>query len=103
MTMIRDAILLKSKLKYWLDGLITRQIEVIAPVMTEMGVFFQPITSGEYALTDFKNPMIPPKEFFFPRSQLVFEYQKRKTALNVTPSPIDLSERVFFGIRPYDA
>jgi ferredoxin len=103
MTMIRDAILLKSKLKYWLDGLITRQIEVIAPVMTEMGVFFQPISSGEYALTDFKNPMIPPKEFFFPRSQLVFEYQKRKTALNVTPSPIDLSERVFFGIRPYDA
>ncbi|MHA2621661.1 MAG: 4Fe-4S dicluster domain-containing protein [bacterium JZ-2024 1] len=101
--MLRDVTLVKSKLKYWLDGLLVRRLEVIAPVMTDMGVYFAPITSGEDALSEYKNPMIPPKEFFYPRSQLIFEYQKRKAGLNVTPAPIDLSERVFFGIRPYDA
>ncbi len=93
----------EPKVRYWLDALLQRGLEVIAPVETEHGPYFQPIRSGEEAQLRGKNPILPPKEYFYPRNQVLFTYKKRKGAITVTPPPAELKERVLFGIRPYDA
>ncbi len=100
--MIQDAVILKPKVKYWLDGLLLRY-EVIAPADTGRMIEYIPIERGEDALLEFGLPPLPPKQYFFPKTDTLFTMQIRRGAATVQPAPIEAAERVIFGILPFDA
>jgi len=86
-----------------LMGVFVKTREVIAPVQGHGGeVIFYPIESTEDVAWDWQyvNAVLPPKRFFLPQTEAVFEY-KYDNGYKITPR-YDDRVRMIFGIRPCD-
>jgi len=90
----------KNALLKLLDRLI-KNYEVIAPVKIGEDYNFQRIgSSGEICLRDYKNTIFSPKEFFLPKSDTLFTFQKNRKVKVFSNIPDE--KRIIFGIRPCD-
>jgi sulfhydrogenase subunit beta (sulfur reductase) len=85
-----------------LIDLLLEKYRVFAPVKRGRLLRFQEISSGKEACLDFQNTKQPPKEVFFPQTEILFTYKKNEKGVEVGEPPSD-GERVLFGIRPCDA
>lgn len=90
--------LTQKGLEEWLTGLI-KEVRVVAPVNSQGLILYQPIQAVEEIAFGYQNTAISPKEFFFPRSEVLFTLSRngREPRLPV------VEESVFFGYRPCDA
>jgi len=89
----------KNRLSKFIDELIERY-EIFAPVKRGRFTGFEVISSGKEAFLDFQNSKQPPKEVFFPQTEILFKYNKSTAVEEVAPLS---RERVLLGIRPCDA
>jgi formate hydrogenlyase subunit 6/NADH:ubiquinone oxidoreductase subunit I len=81
-----------------------RSYQVFGPKQEGGEVRFGP-ADGE-VLLDYQNSRLSPKEFFFPQSERMFEFNadpKAEDAFLLKERPADLRPRLLFGIRPCDA
>jgi sulfhydrogenase subunit beta (sulfur reductase) len=76
--------------------------EVFAPVKKESLVFFERVSSGNEIFLDFQNTKKPPKEVFFPQTEILFTYDISKKGVEIEKIPA-LRKIVLLGIRPCDA
>lgn len=100
--MLTDVLIVKAKVKYWLEALLDKA-EVIVPKFTGTLIEYAPFRRGEEVMLEFKTPVLSPKIFFFPKSERILKYQKKKSAVNVIPAPVETRARVIFGVKPCDA
>ncbi|TET63081.1 hypothetical protein E3J48_03095, partial [Candidatus Aerophobetes bacterium] len=73
--------------------------DVIAPVLKEELILFQPITRTDQILWDYPNSLKPVKEFFLPPREVLFRFKQGK-AEPMSPAP---KKRLIWGSRPCDA
>lgn len=92
----------KNELVSFLDTLIS-EYKVFAPVKRDSSVVFQEIHSGSEALLDYANSKKPPKEIFFPQSEVLFTYHLGGEGLGIEEPAFEDKQMVIFGIRPCDA
>lgn len=92
----------KSELASFLDSLIS-EYKVFAPVKRDGFVAFQEIHSGGEALLDYVNSKKPPKEIFFPQSEVLFTYRLGGEGLGIEEPAFEDKQMAIFGIRPCDA
>ena len=92
----------KNELVSFLDTLIS-EYKVFAPVKRDGFVVFQEIDSGSEALLDYDNSKKPPKEIFFPQSEVLFTYRLGREGLGIEEPSLEDKQMVIFGIRPCDA
>lgn len=86
-----------------LIDLLLEEYRVFAPVKRGRLLRFQEISSGKEACLDFQNTKQPPKEVFFPQTEILFTYKKSEKGVGVEEASPSDGERVLFGIRPCDA
>ncbi|UCG94988.1 MAG: 4Fe-4S dicluster domain-containing protein [archaeon] len=89
----------KDKIPAFLDSLIGRGFRVLAPVRTKDGTSFRMIEGGGEANLDYVNTVYPPKKFFIPDGETLFEYDMKKGGVKKT---LKRERRAIFGIRPCD-
>lgn len=82
-------------------NLLRENYEVIAPVKKNDAVIFDKISSPREIVTDYINTLYPPKNFFLPDGEILFEYRKSKKI--EIKYPKDARKRVIYGMRPCDA
>ena len=92
----------KDEVVSLLDTLI-REYEVFAPVKRDGLVVFQEIHSGSEALLNYTNSKKPPKEIFFPQSEVMFTYSLNGEGSGIEEPTFEGKQRIIFGIRPCDA
>lgn len=82
-------------------GDLLKEYELFAPAKREKLVFFDRINSAAEIYFDFSNTLRPPKDLFFPQSEVLFTFQgpDKDTKNHLA----DTKNRVLFGIRPCDA
>ena len=93
-------IIKKEDIIQWVTELM-KNYEVIAPVKeNEKGedIFFKIIKSADDVCMD-SNPILSPKEFFFPRSEKMFEFEGDEIS---DSGGKDGQKRILFGVRPCD-
>jgi len=90
-------IIKKENIPKFLDELM-KDYDVIAPVRVGGDFFFRIIKSRGDVCMDFSNTALPPKEFFLPHSEQIFEFEKE----NILSGNETLKKRIIFGIRPCD-
>jgi len=89
----------KDKIKNWINELM-KNYKVIAPVKEgDEDVFFRIIKSADDVCMDFQNTVLSPKEFFFPKSEKIFEFEGDE--ISDSGSKIG-RKRILFGVRPCD-
>ncbi|HUV51336.1 MAG TPA: 4Fe-4S dicluster domain-containing protein [Anaerolineae bacterium] len=95
-------ILSKEHLKSFLRK-ISKEHELIAPVKNRSGdTLLEVIPSVDEVVFDFKSkPVMPAKNFFFPRSETIFKYQ-RKGKHYKFDEILDNTPRILFGLRSCD-
>ncbi len=95
----------KNNIPAFIDFLIKEKFEVIAPVRDEVGTIFQVVRSGEEITLDYINTTYPPKNFFLPDNEILFEYRKKGKSFKLEENgkrKKRVIKRVIFGIRPCD-
>lgn len=95
-----NKLLPKSKFKELLNK-ITRDYRLIAPVRHDQITEFKPVQSGEDIVMDYQNPVVPPKNLFFPQSEKMFSYDTNDPTWAIQPEA-GVGKRVLFGVRPCD-
>ncbi|MBE0480591.1 MAG: 4Fe-4S dicluster domain-containing protein [Dehalococcoidia bacterium] len=91
----------KPELESWLNK-IAQKKTLVAPRKVGDLIVFQPVQSAAEIELDFDNTAISPKEFFFPKTEVLFTVDSRDGVSETIPAKID-AETVIFGIRPCDA
>jgi sulfhydrogenase subunit beta (sulfur reductase) len=99
--MSSNRILLKKDVPAFIDSLRSNGVEVIAPIKEEVGAIFSIVKSGNDVILNYINTAYPPKKFFIPDNEVLFEYKKRKSTYELSDN-IESKRRVIFGIRPCD-
>ena len=94
-------ILPKTEVPKLLDFLLSKKFDVIAPVETEDGIDFESIRDGNKVTLNYVNTLFPPKRFFLPNGEVLFEVRKRKGRFEIIET-VEKTKRVIFGIRPCD-
>jgi ferredoxin len=93
--------LLQKKALFLLLDRLSKDYEVIAPIKTDDDYNFQRIDSSkEINLENYQNTRFPPKEFFLPKSDTLFVFEKNRK-VKISPG-ISEKKRVIFGIKPCD-
>ncbi len=76
---------------------------VFAPVKVEDNVLFKLLEKGEEPLTAFSNSKNAPKNFFFPRTEVMMRYTRTPKGTEFASLEADSGQAVLFGVRPCDA
>jgi len=92
----------KSKIPILIQEL-TKEHEVFAPVKKKSLVSFERVSSGNEAYLDFQNTKKPPKEVFFPQTEILFTYRVGKKGVEIEEAPALRRKVVLLGVRPCDA
>jgi len=92
----------KSKMPILIQEL-TKEHEVFAPVKKESLVSFEKVSSGNETCLDFQNTKKPPKEVFFPQTEILFTYKVGKKGVEIEEAPALRRNIVLLGVRPCDA
>jgi sulfhydrogenase subunit beta (sulfur reductase) len=96
----------QAQLEQLLEQLLAQGVRLIAPVRREGRLFFEQVSStGQIVnVSDYVNTEMPPKEFLFPRTEPIVEFERGgdgKVQLHgVEPEVVPT---VLFGVRPCDA
>ena len=80
--------------------LLKKNFEVIAPVRKKGSIFFDKISSADQIAKNYINTDYPPKNFFIPDGETLYNYRKSK-GIKIT-YPNNIKKRVIYGIRPCD-
>jgi len=92
-------ILKKSNLPKFIN-LLKKDYEVIAPVKKKGLIVFDKISSPDEIVTNYINTDYPPKNFFLPDGETLYEFKKSK---KVEIKPVSkIKKRIIYGIRPCD-
>jgi len=92
----------KSKMPMLIQEL-TKEHDVFAPVKKESLVSFEKVSSGNETYLDFQNTTKPPKEVFFPQTEILFTYRLGKKGVEIEEAPALKRGMVLLGVRPCDA
>ena len=82
---------------------IAADMVVYAPVQDEDNVLFKPVQKGTTFLTTFANTKNAPKNFMFPRSELLLKYTRTPKGVQFASDAPEAQRTVLFGARPCDA
>ena len=78
-------------------------LTVFAPVQVEDNVLFKVLEKGEEPLVAYANTKNAPKNFFFPRSEVMMRYMRTTKGVELKGEQLATREAVLFGVRPCDA
>jgi sulfhydrogenase subunit beta (sulfur reductase) len=81
---------------------ISADLTTYAPVKVEDNVLFKVLENGEEPLTVYANSKNAPKNFFFPRSEVMLRYTRTTKGIELKGEEIAAKESVLFGVRPCD-
>lgn len=94
----------KSGLEQWLHQMLENGIRVFAPVQCGDKTDFKQITSGDEVAEGYVQTIQSVKRFAFPKSEVLFTYQKDSKETNLQEVELDkLPETVLWKVRPCDA
>ncbi|MCX7634949.1 MAG: 4Fe-4S dicluster domain-containing protein [Syntrophales bacterium] len=82
---------------------IAEDLTLYAPVVQEDNVLFKTLEKGEEPHLDLANSKNAPKNFFFPRSEVMLRYTRTPKGMELTAEVVAAQEGVLFGVRPCDA
>ena len=89
-----------EKLKTWLSTLAAEK-NLVAPVDSKSKIIYQEISSAEQIAWGFEKTNIPPKNWYFPKTESILQIEQGKeTRLTEPPEP---QKTIVFGVRPCDA
>lgn len=80
--------------------LLKKEFEIIAPVKKNGLLIFDKISSVKELVKDYINTAYPPKNFFLPDGETLYNYRKSK-GIKIT-YPNNIKKRIIYGIRPCD-
>jgi len=80
--------------------LLNREFEVVAPTKRNNSLIFDVVNSAKEIAKNYINTDYPPKNFFLPDGETIFEYEKGEEIKIKYPS--GPKKRVIYGIRPCD-
>jgi len=92
----------KSKIPILIEEL-TKEHEVFAPVKEKSLVSFGRVSSGNETYLDFQNTKKPPKEVFFPQTEILFTYRVDDKGVEIEEAPALRRKMVLLSVRPCDA
>jgi ferredoxin len=84
-------------------GKIAADTTVYAPVKVEDNVLFKVLEKGDEPLVTFANSKNAPKNFFFPRTEVMLRYTRTTKGVEFSSGEKEVAEAVLFGVRPCDA
>jgi len=84
-------------------GKIAQEAVVFAPVKVEDNVLFKALEKGEEPYLTYANSKNAPKNFFFPRSEVMLRYTRTTKGVEFTGGQKEAEATVLFGVRPCDA
>jgi len=84
-------------------GKIAADTTVYAPVKVEDNVLFKVLEKGDEPLVTFANSKNAPKNFFFPRSEVMLRYTRTAKGMELSEGEKEAGDAVLFGVRPCDA
>jgi ferredoxin len=84
-------------------GKIAADKAVYAPVKVEDNVLFKVLEQGDEPLVAFANSKNAPKNFFFPRTEVMLRYTRTTKGVEFSEGEKEGVEGVLFGVRPCDA
>lgn len=90
----------KDRIRGFLNQIAQKQ-QLIAPIQRDGLTLFQVVKSADSVVFDYLNPVIPPKNFFFPQSERMFRFNLKEPSLGIELEE-GVPERVLFGARPCD-
>ncbi len=94
----------EEQLRNWVDKLIGEGRTVVAPVEEEGVSLFRPIPSADRAvLSPSGKTRWSPKEFLFPRSEMLYTYAVDGGSIRLSDPPKQETDQVLIGVRPCDA
>jgi len=79
-----------------------KEYVVIAPKKVKEFVLFEIIRENEKPVLDFRNSRQSPKEFFFPQTENIVEYEGIIDKRVPLTRDTEMQKRIIFGIRPCD-
>jgi len=91
----------KEHLGSFIQGLL-EEFEVLAPVKKEKAVEFARIDHAEEICLGASNARIPPKNLFFPQSEVLFHFEKKDAGFQLKSTEGSEKRRVILGARPCD-
>ncbi|MDD5168656.1 MAG: hypothetical protein PHN75_07550, partial [Syntrophales bacterium] len=81
---------------------IGEDLAVFAPVKVEDNVLFKVLEKGDEPLLAYANSKNAPKNFFFPRSEVMLRYTRTTKGVELKGEEVASREAVLFGARPCD-
>lgn len=80
-----------------------KQFAVIAPVQRRDLILFDELGRSNTPTLEFANSKLPPKAFFFPRSETLFRFSRKSGKMQLTTTHAKSKPAVLIGVRPCDA
>lgn len=100
---MKEKILSKDKLPKLVEDL-SKTYKIFAPIKNNGFYLFQRVTVADAIALDYANTKIPPKEIFYPRSEVLFNYTKTKDGIEIIEAENSAEkQQIILGIRPCDA
>ena len=84
-------------------GELAGKMRVCAPMKAEDQVLFRVLEAGENPLLDFANTKNAPKNFLFPRTEMMMKYTRTPQGMVLAGETGEGEETLLFGVRPCDA
>ena len=100
-------ILPKDRLPDFVEALQASQFRIVGPVRAEKGFAFDDITNVEQLVLDYTTTVLPPKKYFLPQRETLFEFHTDTTddgsrSIDVKPVYEGVQPTVIFGMHTCD-
>ena len=94
----------KSSLQEWFHQMVKKEMHIFAPVHSGDKVDFKRVTSYDEVATDYVQTTQSAKRFAFPKTEVLFSYQKDGKEATLQEADINaIPETILWKIRPCDA
>lgn len=94
----------KSSLQEWFHQMVKKEMHIFAPVQSGDKVDFKRVTSYDEVATDYVQTTQSVKRFAFPKTEVLFSYQKDGKETTLQEADINaIPETILWKIRPCDA
>ncbi len=96
--------LTEQELRAWLDSLLASSKQVVVPSVEDGLAVYRSVSSGsEVTLSGFVNTRWSPKEYLFPRDEVLFTFEFKGNDVQLFDGIPDRQDLVLFNVRPCDA
>lgn len=99
---MKQKLLQKNQLSKFIEEL-AKDHKVLAPVKKNGFAAYKEVKSADEITLEYVNTKMPPKEIFFPRAEVLFNYKKTKDGIEIIETDAVTRDQIIFGIRPCDA